>query len=162
MIEDYFCSQLRQSVNVLFPLANAEEVISLTYGEICPVPGVSPALLGVVNQRGKLLWVLELSDLLQIAPDKKNRRAQDTLTLLVLSDIKNSDQQVGCVVSALKGIIPIDLALQSLNSNPPPAWESLKINNILFADEKYTVIDVQAVFSNISELTYSNKLVDKS
>ncbi len=162
MIKDYFCSQLRQSVKVLFPLENAEEVISLTYGEICPVPGVSSALLGVVNQRGKLLWVLELSDLLQIDPDKKSRRSQDTLTLLVLSDSQNSEQQVGCVVSTLKGIIPIDFDLQSLNSNSSQVWELLKISNILFDNEKYAVIDVQAVLSSISELTYSNKLVDKS
>lgn len=161
MIEDYFCSQLRQSVNVLFPLINVEEVISLSYGEICPVPGVSSALLGVVNQRGKLLWVLELSDLLQIAPDRKSRRSQDTLTLLVLSDVNNLEEQVGCVVSALKGIIPIDLVSQSLSSDSSPVWDSLKINNIVFTDEKYAVIDVQSVLSTISELTYSRKLVDK-
>ncbi len=72
MSKDYFYGQLRQSKNILFPLESTEEVISLTYGEICPVPGVSFALLGVVNQRGKLLWVLDLSDLFQIAPRAKN------------------------------------------------------------------------------------------
>lgn len=139
MTNDYFCGQLSQSVKVLFPLESTEEVLSLTYGEICPVPGVSSALLGVVNQRGKLLWVLELSDLLQIAPDPKSRRSQDNLTLLLLTDNK---QQVACVVSALKGIIPLDLTLQSLSSNSSSIWESLKISNVLFDDEKYAVIDV--------------------
>ena len=156
MITDYFCCQLRQSVKVLFPLESTEEVISLTYEEICPVPGVSDSLIGVVNQRGKLLWVLELSDLLQIEPDNKIRRSPDTLTLLVLSNSHNSEQQVGCVISHLEGIIPIDLTVQSLTSNSPLARKELKTNSIVLDNEKYTLIDVQAVLQNIFNLEPSN------
>lgn len=156
MINDYFCCQLRQSVNVLFPLESTEEVISLTYEEICPVPGVSDSLIGVVNQRGKLLWVLELSDLLQIEPDKKIRRSPDTLTLLVLSDSHNSEQQVGCVISHLEGIIPIDLTVQPLISDSTLARKELKTNSIVIDNEKYTLIDVKAVLQNIFNLEPSN------
>lgn len=148
MISDYFCVQLHQSVNVLFPLTSTEEVISLTYGEVCPVPGVSSALLGVANQRGKLLWVLDLSDLLQVS-SQQTRRAQDNLTLLVLNDSKNSGRQVGCVVSALKEIISLDLALQSLSSSSSPVGKFLGVSNIIFDDEKYAVIDVKAILNNI-------------
>ncbi len=157
MVNDYFCGQLRQSVNVLFPLESTEEVISLASEEVCPVPGVDSALLGVVNQRGKLLWVLELSDLLQIAPEQKTKKSQDNLTLLVLKG--NSGQQVGCVVSALKGIITLDLARQSLNSNLSQAWNFLGMKSIVFEDEKYAVVDVQAILTNIHNPTYNNKLV---
>ncbi len=159
MINDYFFVQLRQSVNVLFPLTSTEEVISLTYGEVCPVPGVSSALLGVANQRGKLLWVLDLSDLLQISSEQT--RPQDNLTLLVLNNSKNSGQQIGCVVSALKGIIPLDLALQSLSISDPGA-EYLGVRNIIFDDEKYAVIDVKSILNNIYNLIPNNKLVQKS
>ncbi|PSB33788.1 chemotaxis protein CheW [Chlorogloea sp. CCALA 695] len=156
MITDYFCCQLRQSVKVLFPLESTEEVISLAYEEICPVPGVSASLIGVVNQRGKLLWVLELSDLLQIEPDKKNRRSPDTLTLLVLSGNHNSEQQVGCVISHLEGIISVDLTVQSLISDSTLAWKELKTNSIVLDNEKHTLIDVQAVLQNIFNLEPSN------
>lgn len=155
MITDYFCCQLRQSVKVLFPLASTEEVISLTYEEICPVPGVSAALIGVVNQRGKLLWVLELSDLLQIKPDKKSRRSPDSLTLLVLSNSHNLEQ-LGCVISNLEGIISIDLTVQSLISDCPLAWKELNTNSIVLDNEKYALIDVQAVLKNIFNLEPSN------
>lgn len=160
MINDYFCVQLRQSINALFPLESAEEVISLSSKEICPVPGVSSALLGVVNQRGKLLWVLELSDLLQIPLNIKTTQAPDKLTLLVLSDNKKLERQVGCVVSALKGIITLDLAQQSLSSNSLN-WESFGINSISFNGEIYAVIDVQSILSNVCDLNYINKLVSK-
>ena len=156
MINDYFCGQLRQSVNALFPLSSTQEVISLTYGEICSVPGVCDALTGVVNQRGRLLWVLDLSDLLQIAPDDKLRRSQDKLTLLVLSNSTKSEQQVGCVVSVLKGIIPLDLGSQSLSLGSSPLWKSLGVNTISFDGESYALIDVQAILNNIYSLYTHN------
>ena len=156
MIPDYFCCQLRQSVKVLFPLESTEEVISLNYEEICPVPGVSDSLIGVVNQRGKLLWVLELSDLLQIEPDNKIRRSPDTLTLLVLSNSHNSEQQVGCVISHLEGIIPMNLTVQSLTYDSSLARKELKTNSIVLDNEKYTLIDVPAVLKNIFNLEPSN------
>ena len=156
MITDYFCCQLRQSVKVLFPLESTEEVISLTYEEICPVPGVSAALIGVVNQRGKLLWVLELSDLLQIEPDKKSRRSLDNLTLLVLSNSRNSDQQLGCVISHLEGIIPVDLQVQSLIYDSHLAGKELNTSSIVLDNEKHTLIDVQAILKNIFNLELSN------
>lgn len=153
MISDYFCVQLHQSTNVLFPLESTQEVISLTYGEVCPVPGVSSALIGVVNQRGKLLWVLELSDLLQLSETQYTRRSQDNLTLLVLKSRTKSGQQVGCVVSALKGIISLDLALHT-NSKLTQSW-ALKTNSITFAGEDYAALDVQAILNNIHDL-YNN------
>lgn len=156
MVSDYFCVQLHQSANVLFPLESTQEVISLTYGEVCPVPGVSSALIGVVNQRGKLLWVLELSDLLQLSENQYNRRSQDNLTLLVLRSRTQSGQQVGCVVSALKGIISLDLALHT--SSKPAQILPLKTNSITFAGEDYAALDVQAILNNIHDL-YNNNLV---
>ncbi len=158
MINDYFCVQLHRSANVLFPLESTQEVISLTYGEVCPVPGVSSALIGVVNQRGKLLWVLELSDLLQLSETQYTRRSPDNLTLLVLRNCTKSGQQVGCVVSALKGIVSLDLALHT-NSKLTPNWK-LKTNSITFAGEDYAAVDVQAILNNIHEL-YNNNLATK-
>lgn len=159
MINDYFCGQLRQSLKVLFLLENTQEVISVKYGEISPVPGVSSALLGVVNQRGKLLWVLDLSDLLQIPLDQTNRRASDTLTLLLLSNSKTSGQQVGCVVSALEGIISLDIAVQSLTPNYSLVSKSLGIKNISFEGENYSAIDAQAILNHINNLNNNNHLV---
>ena len=109
---DYFHIHLRQSVTVLLPLESTAEVMTLTRGGICPIPGVAAALLGVVNQRGKLLWVMELSDLLGIEPSPTPLRSQDNLIVVVLasSDSPTNERRVGCVVSALKGIVPLDPA----------------------------------------------------
>ena len=113
MLTDYFYVQLRQSVKVALPLLSTAEVISLRRGDICPIPGVAPALLGVVNHRGKILWVLELSDLLKLAPSPGLARPQDRLTLVVLRASNDgvgegAERQIACAVSALSGIVPLN------------------------------------------------------
>jgi twitching motility protein PilI len=116
MLNDYFHVCLRQSVGVVLPLNSTAEVISVTLGEICLIPGIPPAVLGVVNQRGRLLWVVELSDLLGLAPCPKRLQSQDNLTLVVLtaslanSTVGQESRQLGCVVSSLKGIVSLDPA----------------------------------------------------
>lgn len=154
MLNDYFFVQLRQSVKVALPLSITKEVISLTYGEICPVPGVSPNLLGVVNQRGKLLWVLDLGDLLKIPPLPHTIRPQDSLTLLVLSDRSNlngqtSDRQVGCVVSTLKGVVALDSAEFQLPTNISTPLHFLSSAIAVIEQEKVAVIDIAAILNNI-------------
>jgi twitching motility protein PilI len=161
MLNDYFFVQLRQSLKVALPLDSTREVISLTYGEICPVPGVSPALLGVANQRGKLLWVLELGDLLKIPSSEKTIRPQDNLTLLVLNDShnlsENQSRQVGCVVSTLKGVIALDSAeFQPVSSHISPALKAFSSAIALIEQEAISVIDVQAILNTIQTEISSN------
>ncbi len=125
MLTDYFYVQLQESIQVALSVESITEVITLARAEICPIPGVSPALLGVVNQRGRLLWVLELSDLFLEYPVKRSR-PQDRLTLVVIStNIAKTQCQLGCVVSALKGILPLD----SAQFQPVPASSSASIRS---------------------------------
>lgn len=156
MLTDYFHVQLRQSIDVLLPLESTTEVISCTRGEICQIPGVESALLGVVNQRGKLLWVLDLSDLLKLPPSPTRSRFQDNLTLVVLSDrslnstAREAEHQVGCVVAALKGIVPLNAS----EFKPAPAsfsssLKSISSNIVEIEDSFITVLNAKAVLAAI-------------
>lgn len=155
MLSDYFHVQLHPSIGIVLPLDNTTEVISLPRREICPIPGVSPALLGVVNQCGRFLWVLELSHLLKLA-QPTTRVSQDNLTLIVLtsgstdSTSGQSERRVGCVVSALKGIIP----LNSAKFKPVPTKFASSIGSFLsgIAEVEHSsvaVLSVSAVLANL-------------
>jgi twitching motility protein PilI len=131
MLTDYFYIHLRQSFKLALPLNSTTETIAITLGDICQIPGVNPALLGVVNQRGKLLWVLDLSVLFQLPISGIPWRSQDSLTLVVLSDRdRHSDggteiHQVGCAVSTLKAIVPLDSsAFQPVSQSIFADWSS--------------------------------------
>ena len=157
MLDDYFFVQLRQSIKVVLPLNSVKEVISLSYGEVCPIPGVAPALLGVVNQRGKLLWVLDLGDLLKIPPSVENLRSQADLTLLILKNRLN-EQQVGCVVAALKGVVALDSTeLQALDTqNFTPTLKSFSSAIAIVEQEAVAALDINAILNNIQTETFSN------
>ena len=165
MLSDYFFVQLRQSIKLVLPLSSIQEVISLNYGEVCPIPGVCPALLGVVNQRGKLLWVLDLGDLLKISTSDENIRPQTDLKLLVLNDRLNPNSQaterhVGCVVGALKGVVSLD----SSELQPPASAQissTLKSFSSAIAyieQEAVAALDIKAILNNI-QTEISNNLV---
>lgn len=103
---DYFHVELRRAVQLAVPLTHTAEVLTLTRRQICPIPGVGSHLLGTIDRRGRLLWVLELGDLLGLPQKGTRRQSHDKLTLLEL--IARNEARVGCVVSALKGIVSLD------------------------------------------------------
>lgn len=161
-MNDYFYVQLRQSVGVVLPLESTAEVLSLTLGEICPIPGVPPAVLGVVNQRGKLLWVLELSDLLGLAPPSRRLQSQDKLTLVVLTTSSASStagqesRQLGCVVSALKGIVPLDSAkIKPVSARLSPTLGSFLSGVAEIEQSPVGVLNPDAVLTALSVPTNS-------
>ena len=153
MLKEYFYIQL-SAWGVLIPLEHTAGVLTLSQTQICPIPGIPPAILGVVNQRGKLLWVLELSNLLGIAQEAKII-PRDNLTLVVLTANENTTEslsrQVGCVVSVPKEIVVLD----SLQFKPVPA--SLNFRSFLSGVveiEKLLVyvLNVNAVFTALANL----------
>ena len=162
MLTDYFHVQLRQGMEVVLPLDSAVEVIALNQKEICPIPGVSPALLGVVNQRGKLLWVLQLSDFLGLAKSPKQRLQDNLILLVVTTESANSlaigrEYQLACVVSTLKGIV----TLNSIKFKPVSARLAPNLGSFLsgvteIEQSVVGVLNVNTVLSAISVYTNSS------
>ncbi|MDY6936969.1 MAG: chemotaxis protein CheW [Cyanobacteriota bacterium] len=68
MAQDYFRVRVSGSVRVALPLNHIEAVLQIERHLICPIPGVPTGLLGVINQRGVLTWVLDLSHFLELGP----------------------------------------------------------------------------------------------
>lgn len=163
MSSDYFHVQLQQSMRVVLPLDNTAEVTALRAREICPIPGVPPTVLGVVNQRGRLLWVVELSDLLGLAPSSRRLQSQDkALTLVVITDssaFSNTGQesrQLGCVVSALKGIVSLDSAkFKPVSARLSPNLASFLSGLAEIEQSPVAVLNTDAVFTALSVPTTS-------
>ncbi|WP_373478935.1 chemotaxis protein CheW [Geminocystis sp.] len=93
---DYFIVELSQQQKIAIPLNEVKEVMSINYTDICPIPGVKNSLLGIISQRGSLLWLLDLSQLLhdfQLLTNKFH-----SLTILVT---KIEENYIGLVVKKL-------------------------------------------------------------
>jgi twitching motility protein PilI len=121
MVTEYFCLQLRQMLQVALPLHSTMEVLQLTPDQICGIPGVDPVLQGVLNWRGKLLWSVDLSNLLGVRAENKIAKTTvvSSLTAVVITQ-DSPTRQLACIVSALTGIQEIlDQQIQPLPANLP-------------------------------------------
>ncbi|SMH50468.1 chemotaxis protein CheW [Picosynechococcus sp. OG1] len=92
---------------LLIPLENMLEVMTLPRQDICPVPGVAPGVLGVTNQRGQLIWVVDRRSPSGLGTSAARPNPQEKLTVVLLG--QGDAGQVGFVVTQLEGIAPFDL-----------------------------------------------------
>ncbi|MEB3212643.1 MAG: chemotaxis protein CheW [Leptolyngbyaceae bacterium] len=107
MSAEYFHVQLRQEVHVAIPVKSTVEVSGHSFEHICPVPGVDPVLLGVVNWRGHLLWNVDLSDFLGVKADiADSLPLVSTRASIVIADGR-SHRRLCCWVNRLVGMMTL-------------------------------------------------------
>jgi chemotaxis signal transduction protein len=105
MAIEYFQVELRQGLQVGLPVGASREVLSPEASQLCSIPQVHPALMGVTTWRGQLLWHVSLSDLLCLRQDDANLRSLPTAIVVAAPD---SPTHIGCWVSRLKGTFTVD------------------------------------------------------
>lgn len=137
LVTEYFVAQAGKTEHddlyrVGLPVSLCAEVITLTPEQICPLPPVHPAILGVVNWRGQLLWTLALDQWLwgktsqdpnpaqpspadpspshRAAPSVLSRAESRNRTALVLTqDFQaRSGRRIACLVSNLEALLALE------------------------------------------------------
>jgi chemotaxis signal transduction protein len=107
--QEYFKVRVSGQIQVALPLTHVETVLQLDQQSICPIPGVSPALLGVVNRRGNLTWVVDLSQVLELEPLALEPGKNLTAIVITRSRFEptvaaESQRSVACTIEALDGV----------------------------------------------------------
>jgi twitching motility protein PilI len=113
MNADYLQVGLSKNNSLLIPTSNAVEVISRKRSDICPIPGLLSSLLGVVNQRGRLLWILDLANFLGLAEERDRRLDREEVTIVVLVKerervLEERQPTIGCLVAGLQEMVSLD------------------------------------------------------
>ena len=106
MVTDYFWIDLGLALTVAIPLAKTREVLSFPLNSLCLIPGVRAELLGVSNQRGNLLWVIDLPRLL--SPTTANALNYRTLENTKAVVLAGESIQAAAIAKGLKGIVSFD------------------------------------------------------
>jgi twitching motility protein PilI len=113
MNADYLQVGLSKNNSLLIPTTNAVEVISRKRSDICPIPGLLSSLLGVVNQRGRLLWILDLANFLGFAEECDRKLDREEVTIVVLTKerergLEERQPTIGCLVAGLQEMVSLD------------------------------------------------------
>jgi twitching motility protein PilI len=95
----------------LIPTKQVQEAITIPTARITPMPNMPPALLGLINRRSRVLWVIDLALLLGLQVAYPNTQ-QYNLVLMQVGAIL-----LGLRVHAVEGIV----SLPAHRVQPPPA-----------------------------------------
>ncbi|WP_216634755.1 chemotaxis protein CheW [Gloeomargarita lithophora] len=102
-VQECFAIRVGENVRLALPADLVREVAQIPPGEVCPLPGVPAALLGVVNRTGQLCWVLDLGAFLGLTGVASE--AQQLLTTILVT---TGNRRLALVVTALEGIFTAD------------------------------------------------------
>ena len=139
MVTDYFWIDLGLALTVAIPLAKTREVLSFPLSSLCLIPGVRPELLGVSNQRGNLLWVVDLPRL--ISPTTANPLNYRTLENTKAVVLAGESLQVAAIARGLKGIVSFS------EGELTPIKEPFLLGEGQKDGETILILDVDQVFA---------------
>jgi chemotaxis signal transduction protein len=102
-LKEYFKIRVSGGVRVALPLAHLEMAIGIDPQSICPIPGVAPGLLGVVDRRGILTWVLDLGHFLELGTMSLKPGKKLSAIVVTSSPHTNESEMSGSSLSAPAG-----------------------------------------------------------
>ncbi len=158
MEQEYFHLNIRQSVGLLIPITDTVEVVTCQRDEICPIPGVVSPIRGVLNQRGRLLWIVGLGDLLGLPPLSEKKRPQDQLTVVIISSQQEANLRLGGVVSRLQGIVSVsDDAIRPVPANYRRQARWLLAGITKIENQKAAILNVANVFQHLQQSAIASR-----
>jgi twitching motility protein PilI len=97
------------------PMKHAQEVLTIPARRITPMPNMPSCIMGLLNQRSRIFWLIDLSQLLEKQPIDRN------LNEYHLAVIRVDNCPLGLIVPQVKGVIRLDLEdIQSPVGNVSP------------------------------------------
>jgi chemotaxis signal transduction protein len=145
MIQEYCRIKVSPALWIALPVSCVEEVAQLQPQDISPIPSVNPCLLGMTNQRGKLLWVLHFERFLGIQPMPL---AKQILAIAIRAHVPNVGTcRLACVVMALEEIITLDSQKFIAVPDQIPQRAKTLLSGLVKLDQKtYGILNVNEVF----------------
>lgn len=88
-----------QQTPAVISMAQAQEVVILPTGRLTPMPNMPPYVMGLLNRRSRVLWVIDLARMLGLPPIETNVQQYN----LVI--IRNESVSLGLIVQAVEGVV---------------------------------------------------------
>ncbi len=133
----YLQVQLGEQIPALLPMQAAQSVQVITARRLTPMPNMPAPVLGLVNQRSRVLWLVDLAHLLGLPPDSRHYNAitlQTQENLLVLA------------VQSVKGVVRIaDRQVQPLQGKASPTIAPYLTGYVVESSLATLVLNVDAI-----------------
>lgn len=138
--EAYLKFQLNQETSAVLSMSQAQEVFVLPVGRLTPMPNMPYYVLGLLNRRSKVLWVIDLAKMLGLPGDLTNVQHYNSVI------INSGAVSLGVIVQAVEGV----MRLKSESIQPPIGQVSSGLvpylrGCVLLDTEILLVLDVEAI-----------------
>lgn len=95
----YLQLQLGQNIPAILSMENTQEVFTVSSKRITPMPNMPESVVGVLNQRSRIFWVINFPQMLGLPPVDINLQ-QYSLALIRANGIP-----LGLIVPSIKGVV---------------------------------------------------------
>ena len=106
--ESYLKFQLNQQTSAVFSMIHTQEVLVVPVQTVAPMPNMPACMLGLMNRRSRVLWMIDLAQMLNLPPLDSSFRQYNVIIVRVGS------VPLGLVVQAVKG--PVRLLTEQIQS----------------------------------------------
>jgi twitching motility protein PilI len=143
----YLKFQLDEQTQAVFSMKYVQEVLTLPARRLTPMPNMPASMLGLMNRRSRVLWLIDLAQILGLSVLDTNVQ-QYTLILIQVNAVS-----LGLAIQQVEGItrIPTD-AIQPLTGQVSPALLPYVRGCVLQSQdhkqEMLLVLDAEAVLQS--------------
>ncbi|MGK7917989.1 MAG: chemotaxis protein CheW [Prochloraceae cyanobacterium] len=111
LAEQFLRFHLVPDTNVILPISQLTEVMTIPLGQIIPIPHMPAWVMGVYNWRGEILWMVDIGQLVGLTPwYQQNLNSANYKAIVVKSSGEKSSSSkiankvLGLVVSQVEDI----------------------------------------------------------
>lgn len=107
--EQFLRLRLASDIKVLLPIQHLTEVLTISEGQIIPIPHMPAWVMGAYNWRGEILWMVDLGHLCGLTPWYQHSASRSTHSAAVLNVTDSAGsakgEVLGLVVSQVEDIV---------------------------------------------------------
>ena len=95
----YLKFHLGQQTSAVLSMSQAQEVFVLPIGRLTPMPNMPPYVMGLLNRRSKVLWVIDLAKMLGLPGVEVNVQHYNSVI------INNGSVSLLLIVQSVEGVV---------------------------------------------------------
>lgn len=116
---------LMPDTTALLPVRQMTEVLTLAINEVVPIPHMPAWVMGVYNWRGEILWLVDLGQLIGLAPIYQQATSRSTYTAIIVHTTKQGagtgSQNTGMLGLLVNRVEDMESCNPDLIQSPPMA-----------------------------------------
>ncbi|NEO34390.1 MAG: purine-binding chemotaxis protein CheW [Symploca sp. SIO3C6] len=106
--DTYLKFKFAQQIPAVLPMSKAQEFVLLAPERLTAMPNMPAYVMGLVNRRSRVFWVIDLARLLGLAPITTNTQHYHIII------IRNQQTSLGLMVQTVEGVVR--LSAESIQS----------------------------------------------